>query len=235
MSKSEVRQYSEADADMRQRMRTMHGHFMTDAAAFSGLNPELGGSFAATWLAAIAAADRATPGTVRVGALKETTSDVETVMARAREQVQALFYYVEQAFPKNEGRLEQYGKKRYEKARDSHELMQALLAMAVSSAERDEAALAAKGYPATKRQELQQLGEQLTTANTTQEQKKGTNKEDGSGYLGLQNAAYAFGQQVNRAAKVLFAANAIRRQLYRLSDAAPTNDEDPKRPTDPAA
>ncbi|GAA4375574.1 hypothetical protein [Hymenobacter koreensis] len=218
MSKSEVRVYSESDADMRQRMRTMHGHFVTDAAAFGAFNPDLNAAFATAWLAALDAADQATPGTVRVGELKEETAEVNDVMEQARQQVQQLYYYVGQAFPKNPGRLEQYGKKLYEKARTSHEQMRALLDVAVKSAERDEAALAAKGYPATKRLALQALSSQLTSTNTTQEVKKGENKEASGGYLALQNAAYGFGQQVSSAAKVLFVADATRRSLYRLSD-----------------
>ncbi|OON69104.1 hypothetical protein B0919_10365 [Hymenobacter sp. CRA2] len=211
--------YSEPDADMRQRMRTMHGHFLTDAAAFAGFNPDLNAAFAGAWLAAIEAADAATPGSVRVGELKEQTAAVDEVMEQARQQVQQLYYYVGQAFPRNAGRLDQYGKKHYDRARDSHEQMRALLDMAVQAAERDETALAAKGYAATKRLALQALSTQLTATNTSQEQKKGSNKEGGDEYLALQNAAFGYGQQVSGAARVLFAEGTTKRQLYRLSDA----------------
>ncbi|SHI59859.1 hypothetical protein SAMN02745146_1140 [Hymenobacter daecheongensis DSM 21074] len=220
MSKQEsVRLYTGSDADMRQRMRTMHGHYLTDVAAFSGFNPTLNAAFGAQWLAAIEAADQALPGAVRVGELKEETGQVQDDMEQARQQVQTLFYYVDKAFPKNAGRLEQYGKKRYEKARAKQEEMRTLLEMALQSATRDEQALTTQGYTAAKRQQLAQLSDALTASNTAQKVKKGANKEDSGLYIETQNAAYGYGQQANEAARVLYMSDALKRDLYRLVDA----------------
>lgn len=82
---------------------------------------------------------------MRVGELKETTGAVESVMARARRAAQQVFYFVGQAYPHNAGRLDQYGRRAYGVARNSHKLMQALLQTALDSATRDQATLAAQG------------------------------------------------------------------------------------------
>lgn len=203
---------------MRSRMRTMHGHYLTDAAAFAAVNPDLGGKFGDEWLKAIEAADKALNVDVRRGTLSEDTAAVGDEMERARRMVQSVFYYVEQAFPKNKGRLSQYGKDRYAKAAKDPEEMRLLLDMAAQAAERDKVALDAKGFKAGQLAELKALADELDRVDTKQEMQKGTNQEDTGGYVRTQNAAYGFGQQLNKAAKQVFPDNATRRQLYRLSD-----------------
>ncbi|RTQ50161.1 hypothetical protein EJV47_11030 [Hymenobacter gummosus] len=232
--KPEVRQFSGSDADMRARMRTMHGHYLTDAAAFAAVNPELGGTFGAEWLAAIEAADKAPNVDVRRGLLSEDTAVVGDGMERARRMVQSVFYYVEQAFPKNKGRLTQYGKDRYRKASTDPEEMRLLLDMAAEAAERDKVALAAKGFKAGQLAALKALADELDTVDTKQEMQKGTNQEDTGGYVRVQNAAYGFGQQLNKAAKGAFPDDALRRQRYRLSEAADDAAARPDKPGGPA-
>lgn len=227
---SSRRAYKESDADMRARMRTMHGHYLTDAATFAALNPELGGTFGADWLAAIEAADKAPNVDVRRGTLSEDTAVVGSEMERARRMAQSVFYYVEQAFPKNKGRLTQYGKDRYRKASNDPEEMRLLLDMAAEAAERDKVALDAKGFKAGQLAELKALADGLDTVDTKQEIQKGTNQEGTSSYVQVQNAAFGYAQQLNKAAKRVFPDNATRRQLYRLSDDA---GDDAARPTKP--
>lgn len=210
----------------------MHGHYLTDAAAFAALNPDLGGTFGADWLAAIDKADKAPNVDVRRGTLSEDTTAVGDEMERARRMAQSVFYYVEQAFPKNKGRLTQYGKDRYRKAYDDPEEMRLLLDMAAEAAERDKVALDAKGFKAGQLAELKALADELDRVDTKQEMQKGTNHEDTGGYVRLQNAAYGFGQQLNKAAKQVFPTNATRRQLYRLSDDGP-DDAKPGGPNTP--
>jgi hypothetical protein len=232
---SSRRAYNESDADMRARMRTMHGHYLSDAAAFAAVNPELGGTFGAEWLAAIAAADKAPNVDVRRGTLKEGTTVVGSEMARARSTAQSVFYYVEQAFPKNPGRLSQYGKDRYRKAYNDPEEMRLLLDMAAEAAGHDQVALAAKGFGAQQLADLQALADQLDTVDTQLEMQKGTNQEDTDGYVRVQNAAFGYGQRLNKAARLVFPTNAIRRQLYRLNEGADDAAARPGQPTTPAA
>ncbi|RAK67138.1 hypothetical protein [Hymenobacter edaphi] len=230
--KPEGRKFVGSDAAMRARMRTMHGHYLTDAAAFAAVNPELGGTFGAEWMAALEAADKAPNVDVRRGTLSEDTAVVGNEMERARRTAQSVFYYVEQAFPKNKGRLNQYGKDRYARAANDPEEMRLLLDMAAEAAERDKVALAAKGFTAQQLTDLKTLADQLDAVDTRQEMQKGTNQEGTGGYVRVQNAAYGFGQRLNKAARLAFPANATRRQLYRLSDDA---DDAAARPAKPAA
>ncbi len=207
---------------MRSRMRTMHGHYLSDAAKFAAFNPELGGSFGTDWLAALEAADLAPNVDVRRGELRQDTVVVETEMDRARAMVQQVFYYVSQAFPGNKGRLSQYGKDRYAKAATNSDEMRVVLDMAAQAAERDLAALTTKGFSAAKLAELQDLAAQLDTVDTAQQMQKGLNQEDTDAYVRLQNAAFGFGQRLNKAAKLLLADQPLRQRLYRLTDPAPT-------------
>ena len=223
MKKTTERQYDQPDSEMRQRMRTMHGHYLADVAAFTAFNPTLTPAFGTQWAAALDAADQATSGTTLRGNLKQDTQTVETLMDQARTQVQMLFYYVEQAFPNNPGRLDQYGKPQYAAARQSHDKMRTLLATALTSATRDQAALAPHGFGPDKLAALTEVTQNLSRADTDQEIRKGTNTEGADAYVQLQNAAYAFGQQVSRAAKVAFAQDPVKQRLYRLSDPASTN------------
>ncbi|MCB2407457.1 hypothetical protein [Hymenobacter lucidus] len=219
-NKPEARQYLSPDSVMRQDMRTMHGHYLNDLAAFAAFNPTFTAAFGQQWLAALEAADAATSGTALRSDLKEDTQEVTTLMDQARTQVQALFYYVEQAFPNNAGRLDQYGKKQYAQARQKHDKMRALLPGAIGSATRDQAELSKHGFGAEKLAALQQLAKDLDRADTDQEMRKGSNTEGSDDYVRLQNVAYSFGQQLSKAAKVAFVAEPLKQQLYRL--AAPT-------------
>jgi hypothetical protein len=221
-----LRHYHEADAAMRQDMRTMHEHYLSHQAAFQGFNPEFDAAFGTDWLAAIDAADTTPAGTIRVGELKEDTAEVGSTMTQAQAAVQSLFYFVGRAYPHNAGRLAQYGRSTYNAARDNHDKMRALLQTAFTSATRDKTELAKKGYTPAILAALGTLVAQLTDTNTTQEVKKGTNTEDGDHYLTTQNLAYGFGQEVSAAAKVLFAEAPATLKLFRLSGpAAPASPE----------
>lgn len=220
-----LRHYISADADMRQQLRTMYGHYLTNQAAFQAFSPEFDAAFATHWLAALDLADTTPTHAVRVGELKENTAAVETVMSQAQQAVQALFYFVGRAFPHNAGRLDQYGRRTYAAARDDHDKMRTLLQTAFTAATHDHAELAAKGYGATQLAALGTLAGQLTATNTTQEIKKGSNTEGADHYVTVQNLAYGFGQQASAAAKVLFATDATKLKTFRLSATAPTGPE----------
>ncbi|UOQ52891.1 hypothetical protein [Hymenobacter cellulosivorans] len=217
--KPEVRQYLSTDSKMRQDMRTMHGHYLTDLAAFTAFNPTFTAAFGQQWLAALEAAEQATSGTTLRGDLKEDTQTVESLMEQARTQVQALFYYVEQAFPKNPGRLDQYGKKQYTQARQKHDKMRALLPTALSAATRDLTELSKHGFTAAKLEALEQLTKDLDRADTAQEIRKGANTEGSNDYVRLQNHAYSFGQQLSKAAKRAFESDPLKQKRYRLAEA----------------
>lgn len=219
------RLYTGADAAMQQRQRTLHGHFLDNLAALTAFSPELAGTFGTRWTAAQTAAEAAVPGKMRTGQLKQDTDAVEGLMEQGRAQVQQLFYYVGRAFPHNAGRLDQYGKSSYEKARANHDRLIALLTQAVEAATRDAAALAPKGWTAANTTALAALGQQLSTANTAQEMQKGTGVEGGQTYIGLQNALYGFGQQVSLAAKARFVDDFAKRQLFLLTDGTPAGPE----------
>jgi hypothetical protein len=216
-SKPPTRAYGGSDAAMQQRQRTLRGHFDTHAAEFAAFNPTFDAAFGQQWAAALAAAEAAPAGEARQGQLMADTQAVDAAMEQARQQVQQLFYYVGQAFPHNAGRLATYGKPSYDKARASHERMISLLKQAADAATADQTALAAKGWTPAQTAALAALGTQLATANTTQEQQKGSGVEGGQTYIGLQNALYAHGPQVSLAAKTLYAANPGRRQLFDLT------------------
>ncbi|PJJ47892.1 hypothetical protein [Hymenobacter chitinivorans] len=220
----EERQYSGPDSTMRQNMRTMHGHYLKDVAAFTAFDPKLTAAFGTQWLAALDQADKATSGTTLRGGLKENTQDVEALMEQARTQVQALFYYVEQAYPNNAGRLDQYGKKQYVPARKKHDKMRALLETAVATATRDLADLSGHGFGAPKLATLKQLSQDLNQADTTQEVRKGSNTEGSQDYVRLQNQAYGYGQQLSKAAKRAFPTDPVKQKLYLLTDAPPASE-----------
>ncbi|UOQ72111.1 hypothetical protein [Hymenobacter cellulosilyticus] len=233
-NKPEVRQYLSTDSKMRQEMRTMHGHYLTDLAAFTAFNPTFTAAFGQQWLAALEAAEQATSGNLLRADLREDTQTVESLMEQSRTQVQALFYYVEQAFPKNPGRLDQYGKKQYAQARQKHDKMRALLSTALSAATRDQDELSKHGFTAAKLATLEQLSKDLDRADTTQEIRKGANTEGSDDYVRLQNAAYSFGQQLSKAAKVAFATAPVKQKLYRLAKAEAPEDNASPKPGEPA-
>ncbi|MDO7876613.1 hypothetical protein Q5H93_17845 [Hymenobacter sp. ASUV-10] len=221
--------YGGSDDDMRQRQRTMRQHYLDNADTFASFNPEVfTDDYAAKWEAAQEAAETADSATVRAGTLKEDTQEVKAEMEKARKLVQRLFYTVGQAWPKNVGRLNQYGKNRYERDRDSHDGMITLLDLAHDAASRpaDALQLAKYGWKDTDTKDLDAQGEALTTANTTQESQKGTGVEQGQGYIGQQNALYRFGQQASLGSKTLFADDFAKRQLFDLSPPDGDDDED---------
>lgn len=220
-----LRHYHEADATMRQDMRTMHAHYLTHQAVFAVFNPEFGAAFGPDWLTAIDTADTTSIGAVRVAELKENTAQVQDTMGLAQAAIQTLFYYGGRAYPHNASRLDQYGRRLYEAARNNHDKMRTLLETAFKAATRDKTTLATKGYTPAQLAGLNTLALQLNETNTTQEVKKGSNTEDGDHYLTIQNLAYGYGQEVSAAAKIIFADNAATLKLFRLSGpAAPAHE-----------
>jgi hypothetical protein len=223
------RLYTGADDAMRQGQRTLREHYTANAKAFEKFNPAVfTEDYAARWSTAQEAADTADPGSVRAGTLHEDTTAVEGKMAEARTAVQRLFYAAGQAYPGNPGRLNQYGKNRYEQARDSHDHMITLLDLAHDAANRplDALALAKHGWGITATAGLETLGLALAGANTTQETQKGTGVEDGQTYIVQQNGLYRFGQQASLGAKTLFADDFPKRQLFALTEGGDADGED---------
>ncbi len=216
-----VRIYNATDATMRQHQRTLRDHYTANADAFQAFNPAVfDPKYAENWGKSQDAADTAAPGSVRAATLHEATDVVDVNMDKARATAQRLFYAVGQAWPHNAGRLNQYGKNRYEQARTSHDRMIVLLDLAHDAATRpaDAALLTAHGWDGEATNGLAALGHDLVTTNTTQQAQKGTGVEDGQDYIGFQNALYRFGQQASLAAKTLFADDFAKRQLFDLTD-----------------
>jgi|GEM_PF-2287427 len=221
--------YTGSDDDMRQHQRTLRQHYIDNADAFQTFNPAVfTDDYATRWETAQKAAESAEPGSVRTGTLKENTQTVEAEMEKARKLVQRLFYAAGQAWPKNAGRLNQYGKNRYEQARDDQDGMITLLDLAHDAASRpsDALALAKYGWKTTDTALLDAQGEALTTANTTQEGQKGVGVEAGQGYIGRQNTLYRFGQQASLAAKTLYVDDFGKRQLFDLTAGGDDDGED---------
>ena len=222
----EERAYNSADDVMRQRQRTLREHYVANENAFRGLNPMVfDATFTPLWDARQEAAEAAQPGSVRAGILHEETKAVSTKLDECRAALKRLFYAAGQAFPGNAGRLNQYGKNRYEAARKNPPAMITLLDLALDAASRpaDALALATYGWSAADTLSLGTLGLSLTAAATTQQTQKGTGVEEGQSYVGLQNALYRCGQQVSLAAKTLYADDFAKRQLFDLTEGGPAH------------
>ncbi|MCC3157264.1 hypothetical protein LJ737_08440 [Hymenobacter sp. 15J16-1T3B] len=97
--------------------------------------------------------------------------------------------------------------------------MRLLLDMAAQAAERDKAELATEGYSAPQLAGLKALAARLDSVDTAHEMRKGSNQEGTDTYVKVQNAAFGYAQQLNKAAKLVFGPDAVRRQRYRLTDA----------------
>lgn len=225
----EVRIYNMSDDDMRQRQRTLRQHYIDNASAFTDFNPEVfTDDYATRWETAQEAAESADSATVRTGTLKEDTQEVKAEMEKSRKMMQRLFYAVGQAWPGNSGRLNQYGKNRYERDRDNHDGMITLLDLAHDAASRpaDALELAKYGWKPSDTKKLDTQGEALTTANTAQESQKGTGVEGGQEYIGRQNNLYRFGQQASLGSKTLYVDEFAKRQLFDLTEGGDDDGED---------
>lgn len=222
-----IRLISEEPAPaMRQRLRAMLQQYSTDKAAFTTLNPTLfSPDFATSATYYLQQAENAAPHDARVAAGEVATDAVDAAMATARQQAQALYYFVGQAYPGGARKpaLLRFGQPAYDNAREDADALGGLLdqALAALADVPTATALAAHGYGAPQLTALTAARAVLRTARTAQGTLESVNAQTGQDYYRAQNRAYWFGQQLRDAADVVYRGQGAKLDQYRLSPPGP--------------
>ena len=212
-------------ANMIQQAILLHTRATEDMAALAAYDIDID----AAWLTAMQAAIddlNATPAPVEnTGILKDITADVNAKMAEARTTMQDLLFVVKKAFPGQDGKLDSYGKKDFEKARNDQQLMLATMARANRLMAADSAALIAKGWLQSKIDAFGALYTALLELDQDQEKQKGDKSDDTSVFYEKANIVWDnYVMRIHEAGTIAFRDDQEKLKQYMLY---PENDTTP--------
>ena len=222
MAKNEViRSYSFSDAVMLQASRVMQGLFVEDKAAFIGFDSDFNDPFADNWQSKITDAGETDTDNSYTAELTEKTRIVSTTMELCKNHFQKLKYFVEKAFPDHKEIWNQFGFGDYDDARRSEVKMVRLFGLAHKAAIQYTAELTAAGLAEGDIQRIKTLQDELTTADYEQEKHKKKRPSLTQERITALNECYEFMHKVNKAAKIIFAADYAKYNQYLLPNESP--------------
>ena len=150
----------------------------------------------------------------QVGILEGKTATMKSVMQTCFKRVETLRYFVNKKFGGNEVMVRQFKFNEYNKARKSQTKLIVYMYELAKIAGNFRTDLVSAGMKEDDIAAIQTAAEALNQANTTQETGKGERVMSTSERNALLNDIYSLLMDFNRASKIVFADDPIRRERY---------------------
>ncbi len=217
MADSIERDYKMEDLLMLQMAQVIHNAFVLDQAAFAADFPALATPFNIQFQTAIDNAD-AIPSAEEVdGQIVAITDELNSLLPLGQKALQKLYTYVEMAFT-NPGKQAEFGRPRYEKARNSQLQMKELLETAnrIASVASNKAALMAVGYTQAAIDELKSISDDIDDLNSQQEDMLSSRITKTQARIVAYNLVWGFLKTINKASKVTFVDDPAKLEIYML-------------------
>jgi hypothetical protein len=217
MSDQLERDFTMDDLQMLQRAQVFHNNFVTDKAAFVADFPHLDDPFAADFQTAIDDADAIPSGSEVDAEIAVKTEELNAQLPLGRKALQKLYTYVDLAW-NSKARENEFGRGKYEKARNSQVRMKELLELANRRAEvpANKTALLAVGYTQAAIDELQTIETAIDTLNAEQEDMLSARAVKTETRVKAYNEVWSYMQKINKASKVTFADSPAKIEQYML-------------------
>lgn len=219
------RKYTVSDLFMMEHTKTMRSHFNDNLAAFTAFDPDFDTDFYNDWGTAITASEAQPTDEIVRDQLTQLTEAVEQAMTACRTKFQDSKYFIEKAFPKNTGVLNEFGYNNYEAQRRSQTGMTEFMKLFHTTALKYAAQLAAVNYPAAAIAEIDALRTVLDDANMAQETFDGQRPLITQTRIQTHNTLWDITVQVSTAAKAIFRNDPARFNMFLL----PPSDETSER------
>lgn len=212
--------FSRSDEEVLQQSELKLGSFNENKSLFVERFPQFGDPFAADWAAATATARSIPPDYVSVANQAAETEALKANMEKGRDCFQALMLYVQLAFPGDANMLNIMGKPQYNGARTSQLKLPILLKTAFTQASVPEIkqALMSKGMKEPEIDDLLNIAEEIIKQEIIQQNAKKGRTLDANNRITALNQVWEKMSLVCQCAKLLFQNDAVRYNLFLLTD-----------------
>ena len=208
------RSYNLSDPKMIQFSSAYRLVFVDHQAEFTTFDPDFATPFETDWNTAISASVAVPTEESRNDLQADMTAKVNDTMRLSRLKYHEVAYFVRKAFPTNTDIQGLFGLNDYDKAATDQAVMRPFLHRMWNTAVNvHKAPLLAAGYTQLKIDAIATLRDELGTSDSQQDHFSMTSPEDTEARINTHNATWNFAQQVNAAAKVIYAENPV---LYNL-------------------
>lgn len=215
--KDKQRFYQLKDIDMLQKSQVILNAFIQNKAIFLANFPNLADPFADEFQIAIDEAD-ALPFSDEVNAqISVLVEKMRKKLLIAQKNLQILFNYVKVGW-ESKAKLNEFGKNKFQKARNSNGKMIDLLELSFNTAEEidNKTVLLNIGYSQVQIDELNTLASELKTLFLQLNEMKNNRYVLTEKRIEAYNKVWEFMKQINRASKVVFVDNYAFTQLFLL-------------------
>ncbi|MEI7524297.1 MAG: hypothetical protein WCJ95_08210 [Mariniphaga sp.] len=194
--------------------------FLENKTMFIERFPQFADPFAADWATSTATARSISPDYVSVSKQSGETEALMKLMENGRNCYQTLILYTQLAFPDNVAMLRIMGKSQYDSARTNQLKLPVLLKTAYSQASLPEnkQALMMQGMKESEIESLLTLAESITNQEIVQQNAKQGRTLDANKRITALNLVWSKMSLVCQCAKLLFQNDALRYNLFLLSD-----------------
>ena len=194
--------------------------FLENKTMFIERFPQFADPFAADWATSTATARSISPDYVSVSKQSGETEALMKLMENGRNCYQTLILYTQLAFPDNVAMLRIMGKSQYDSARTNQLKLPVLLKTAYSQASLPEnkQALMMQGMKESEIESLLTLAESITNQEIVQQNAKQGRTLDANKRITAVNLVWSKMSLVCQCAKLLFQNDALRYNLFLLSD-----------------
>lgn len=220
----EVRRiYSKTDEEALQQSEVLQRSFQANKDKFVERFPDLADPFADEWAAATSQAREMAPDYEVVNQQANETQILANLMEQGRTLFQTLMLYVQLAYPSNKAVLRLFGQPRYDSSRNSQLKLPSLLRLAAKQASLDEykTALMAKGMKEEDISRLSSLADEITGQDVVQEDSMKNRSLATARRITAMNAIWEKMALVCQCAKLVFQNDAVRYNLFLLTDNEP--------------
>jgi len=218
-----IRKYRKPDSLMLQQAQVMQQFYLEDADTFSAFDPLFTLDYGTSWLSAITTADNLLSDVAVVDRIQVLSAELYALLLDSRDAFQSFTYFVKKVWPDNAAMYELFGLDKYNLSRRTVLRMYELLQIAHSVAEDPDykPRLLTAGCTQASITGLLTLSVSLNDKNIEQEKLKRLRRVRTVERINAMNAVWEYMVQVSEAAKIVFAANQARMDLYMLYPEAP--------------
>jgi hypothetical protein len=216
------RLFSKPDEEVLQQSDLKLGSFNENKLLFVERFPQFGDPFAAGWAADTATARAIPPDYVSVSNQTGKTEALKGMMVKGRNCFQKLLLYTQLAFPGDAKMVTVMGQPQYHVAHRSQLKLPVLLKSAHAQASIPEIknALMSKGMKESEINDLSNLAEQIISLEIVQQNAKNGRTLDANKRITALNLVWEKMSLVCQCAKLLFQEDAVRYNLFLVTDGA---------------
>ncbi len=229
-----TRKFHIPDADMISEARSRHTYFVEDKEAFAAFDADFGDPFSDEFLQLIEKAESNLNDEQIKGKMSQLTAEVETAMENCRTIFQQLKYFIEKAFPNDNGKHVEFGYREYSKIRNVQNGMIQFMRNLSETVTKYSAELLAAKCPQTMIDEVITNKDALIMADTAQDSFVNSRPTLTQNRILALNSLWDKMSKVCEVGKIVFSTDYARQQLYTLPQLASSSSNEEQTPTEPA-